>query len=59
MRALKLRTQGRFFWGGSLLLSGRVIHLDGDNLMCGTEFQWPTYPFADAVYELVGNLRAC
>ena len=28
----KLITQRRFFCGGSLLLSGRVIHLDGDSL---------------------------
>ena len=35
-------TQRRFFRGGSLLLSGRVIHLDGDNLIIGTGFQWPT-----------------
>jgi hypothetical protein len=26
-------TQRRFFCGGSLLLSGRVIHLDGDSLI--------------------------
>src|SRR5215471_7510755 len=32
-RALKLITQRRFFCGGSLLLSGRVIHLDGDTLI--------------------------
>lgn len=32
-RALKLITQRRFFCGGSLLLSGRVIHLDGDSLI--------------------------
>jgi hypothetical protein len=32
-RALKLITQRRSFCGGSLLLSGRVIHLDGDSLI--------------------------
>jgi len=32
-RALKLITQRRFFCGGSLLLSGRVIHRDGDSLI--------------------------
>src|SRR5262249_53658592 len=32
-RALKLITQRRFFCGGSLPLSGRVIHLDGDSLI--------------------------
>ena len=31
--ALKLITQRRFFCGGSLLLSGRVIHRDGDSLI--------------------------
>jgi hypothetical protein len=32
-RALKLITQRRFFFGGSLLFSGRVIHRDGDSLI--------------------------
>src|SRR6266446_3579909 len=32
-RALKLITQRRFFCGRSLLLSGRVIHRDGDSLI--------------------------
>jgi hypothetical protein len=32
-RALKLITERRFFCGRGLLLSGRVIHLDGDSLI--------------------------
>src|SRR5215467_3841015 len=55
-RALKLITQRRFFCGGSLLLSRRVIHLDGDSLIL--EPHSSTYRFPIALTGLINRSPA-
>src|SRR5215467_14626724 len=54
--ALKLITQRRFFCGGSLLLSRRVIHLDGDSLIL--EPHSSTYRFPIALTGLINRSPA-